>query len=837
MKFFYKVIYPALFIALSVLAQSCEEPTQVEEVGSHTSVELSASSEQNFSATSALYTIESQGYESYAYHVTEGEPLEPTEPVVIYNDAEEIFPITQKNIESAIYGLEGNTKYTIEFAFKEVGKNVYATKSLEFTTADYDQIISIVECGYYNVKFAINVPDDAYYRYLIMPRLDKLSLQAQFGTPDSEFLSYGAIGHGSQVVDFKDGDLSFLKYGDEDVTAVVKPGSSFVVLVAECDAEGKLLDPMTVQMPVESRSNSQPIFDGYAQSEEDAEAFSAVAYTCSKLPAEAEGEVNVDIRTTESSAYINITPSEEIYAYTALLLHPADLERFYEWAGESGVGTEMQKMTEPVAGEIEFQYTGLELGVEYKLAIVYSSDEMSLTRSLEFFDVQTVESQLPPIELEITDAVSEDPYSVSFNIKCPTKDCGVFYYLMNSSQAFSSLLAQGYSYEYLAKLYGIEEGNEEILEGINSDEGYTMTFDSWESTESTLAIMTYNVDEKPHCSVGYAVSPKEPARPAVESPLFTSLLGDWTTTYTFKPGWTLNDTASATMTKSFKTTITDDPDFGPESFDSSHPDYQTLFDYWVEYAEGKEIAEPEVFAKEQIASSFKEYKETAEKFKAKYKEQNRLLMVGFTPYVEYNTINSWDLFCDMGYSAYNTDQIFFDFGPKMFLQIKDDESMALEVNPKYIAPARSYDMTYYVGAVSCTSFQGLFEDDIPVVADTEDKMRISAMSHTFDDGSVLDNFFLSYYYYDAVGTPYPSTVGFAEPEMTRGYTEPADASYQAVSSSLAKAAMPAALSREQSGRFKRPYMPTFKVERKSVETRAVDGSQSVLKSYVSKLAL
>ncbi|MFI3285054.1 MAG: hypothetical protein R3Y08_00200 [Rikenellaceae bacterium] len=844
MKLINKLCYAALFAALSLTTFSCgDEPETTpnkEEVDPNTSdkvstVKMVSSSEEFYSATSALCTIETKGYESYAYCITKGEVVEPTEAIVIYNDAEEIFEVEDGTVESVIYGLEGNTAYTVEFAFKVADESEYTVETVNFTTAEYDRIVNIIETGFYNIKFAINAPTDTYYRYLIMPRLDRASLQAQFGTPDSEFLAYGAIGQGTQIVDYKDGDLSFLTYGEEDVEAVVKPGSSFVILVAECDAEGALLAPAQPTQ-VATRGSEKPIVDGYTENG-DEDGFSVIAYTCSKLPAPSEGSVDIDITTTEISAFVTITPSEEIYAYTSLLLTPTEMQLFDEWAGENGIGTEMQKMTYPVTGASTTQFTGLSLGVSYTLAVIYSSDELTETRTIEYITVETTESKLPAIELQITDAGSEDPYSVNFNIKCATKDCGTFYYLMNSSQAWSTYLAQGYTYEQMVSIYGVEESNEEILAGINSDEGYVMTFDSWADTENLLAITTSNVDEKAFCSVGTARSAVETARPSVDSELFTTLLGDWTTTYVFKPGWTLNDTASSPMTATFKTTITDDPNFGPATFDSSHEDYAALYDYWVSYAEQTSVANPEEFATEQIAASFKEYVETAAKFKEMYRAQNRLLMVGFTPYVEYSTIDTWDLFCDLDYGAYNTDQLFFDFGPKMYLQIKEDESTVIEVDPAYIAPARSYDMTYYIGSVSCTTFQGLFTNDIPLRREDDDNMTISSLSYTFDDGSVLDNFYLSYYYYDAVGTPYPSTVGFAEPTMTRGYSQaPSTGRYNAPLQ-LNSIGAPAPISRAKSGHFKRPYMPSFEVEYKTIPCKEVNCSVGILEQYSSKLSL
>ncbi len=803
MNFFNKLTRVALLATASLSLWNCtntDDPTDGPSNTKVADVTIETTDGVIATPTTATLSVDTKGLESYAYVVTEGKVEEPTEARVIYNDAAEIFELEDGAIEATISGLEGNTDYTVEFAFKATGLEEYEVKSVEFTTGNYEDTVSIISKTLYSVKFAISADEDCYYRYLIMPRLDRASLQYQFGTPDEAFLEKGAIGNGTTVIDYRDGDLSFLNYDDEEeVIAVVKPGTAFVIMVGACDAEGNLL------------------------AYNDEGAFTEIVYTYSELPAEAAGELKTEITTTEASAIVKFTPSEEIYAYSSLLLSPKDLGLFQQWAGEEGIGTELQKSTSPLSGEMTVKYTGISMDVDYTLAVVYSSDEKSETRSVKYYDVRATASDKPAVELVITDAMSDDPHLVSFNIKCPTKDCTAIRYLLNTTQAWSSLLAQGYDHAGAVALFGVDDDHPEIIDGINSDEGYVMTFDSWEDTESTLAIGTKNVDEKAFCAVGTAMSPKEPALPQVDSELFETLQGDWTTTYVFKPGWELNNTNGSTYTKTFKTIITDDPDFGPETFDESHPDYETLFDFWVDYGAEIPVEDPAAFAKKQIAEDFAKYKEVAAKFKQKYRDQNRLLMLGFTPYSGYETISTWDLFCDMGYSAYNVDQLFFDFGMKMFIEVKDGDQSEIVVDPLKVAPAISYSMEYYSAPISCTTFQGKLDYAIPLRI-TDDEIVISSVSHTFDDGRVLDNFYLGFYYTDATGTPYPSTVAFEEPVLTRGYNEDVRKSNSYEPAQIdTRAAMPA----EAAGRFKRPYMPTFALDIKAIPTKEVDCSKSI----------
>ena len=102
------------------------------------------------------------------------------------------------------------------------------------------------------------------------------------------------------------------------------------------------------------------------------------------------------------------------------------------------------------------------------------------------------ESTNPDCQLVVTPVSSTDPYSVTFNVKAPNKDCYGFRYLMNYMSEWESAY---YDDETMFSMYGVDIKDASVYNLVNSDEGYNLVFGSWENTESKILIAGYNVDE------------------------------------------------------------------------------------------------------------------------------------------------------------------------------------------------------------------------------------------------------------------------------------------------------------------------------------------------------
>ena len=79
----------------------------------------------------------------------------------------------------------------------------------------------------------------------------------------------------------------------------------------------------------------------------------------------------------------------------------------------------------------EIEWTGLTVGETYKVFVISNYNEDLTEQSMYVMDVEMTESTNPDCQLVVTPVSSTDPYSVTFNVKAPNKDCYGFRYLMN----------------------------------------------------------------------------------------------------------------------------------------------------------------------------------------------------------------------------------------------------------------------------------------------------------------------------------------------------------------------------------------------------------------------
>ena len=64
----------------------------------------------------------------------------------------------------------------------------------------------------------------------------------QFGMTDGDYVSYGQLYKGAKTINLVDGEyLEENPVPDEDFPIQVLPGYPYVILVAECDADGNVL--------------------------------------------------------------------------------------------------------------------------------------------------------------------------------------------------------------------------------------------------------------------------------------------------------------------------------------------------------------------------------------------------------------------------------------------------------------------------------------------------------------------------------------------------------------------------------------------------------------------
>lgn len=437
-----------------------------------------------------------------------------------------------------------------------------------------------------------------------------------------------------------------------------------------------------------------------------------------------------------TNATVSLVPTENCFAYTFMLLDEATYqqvtseilggdESLWQWFTTSYVamylvgsmtyyGSEMPPM---IALNEHFYGVGpgniyhiLAVAMDGSMSVDEFGDEMpAVDPTKQSFVHKTV--QLPDFsteapELTVTGLEPTDAWKVRFNVKSTgTEPVVSGSYAMNYVREFEQQLSYGYTYTDLCKDnydYGYAVFNEEELALINSAEGYTMEFDSRENTQSRLAVMGWNAEGRPSNpdaegskAVADAWSGVQPDADPIASEYYESLVGSWTATATVQyqkynsSTWSY-DAVEAEMSS----TVTIGDLTVPETLTD---DVYAVF-------------EDAGVSKDETDAYFAELKEQTANFNKKTRGQNRILCTGWgfdsnfikNPSYSYSamrTATPWDLFIATGgYSAADISSLFYDFGPKWYLQVAADKSLFVPVNSNRMSSMTSwYDgQDYYL---------------------------------------------------------------------------------------------------------------------------------------------
>lgn len=427
-------------------------------------------------------------------------------------------------------------------------------------------------------------------------------------------------------------------------------------------------------------------------------------------------------------------------------------------------------------------------GVPYHVILTAMGNAEGTTQSFSRLTFELPEPTLPAPQIEvkgISNPEGEDsPYEVWFNIKAPTKDVVTAAFACNYVREFDSALANGSTYTDL-----IESNKSQGLvldaasvEKINSDEGLDLWFTSREDAVSRLAVMGWNVegtgnnpDEENSTAVAEMRTIAEPDATRVESPLFTELIGDWTATATVK-FYQYNTTTFQNewvdIADPIKTKVT----IGEVTYPQTLPsDVYGLY---------------ENMSKEQVDALYAEFRQLADIYNQKVRGQNRLQCLGLNfdveasdAYAALRTASPYDLFTMTDYGSSTMDGLFYDFGPKWYLQVAADGTVSVPVNTDRIVPLTCWmtGQEYYLGGSNDEySLIGPKENDQPwpqfPVAVSADKNTLTVKKVDYAaEGIASENFCptVLYSYYDQIAL-YDTRI-VSEIVLTRGWTEPASA--------------------------------------------------------------
>ena len=759
MKKFWSFMVVAL-VALSAGFTSCSDDDDAP-AGPSTSVTVPSEADGSVTATTAKFTFTTSGVTELAYKAVkveaEDRAADAPEAEVIFAEAEKTFPMVDGENVIEVDGLEGATDYVVYFAMKTV-QETFRLESYNVTTAGYgDQLLTMISTSPFSVKFHVNMPDTADWVLLLGDRETYEQMKMYFGQSDAGFLeSVGCINYkGSQTIEIKDGDFWYTEVDWDgtvlgDMTYTIKPGSAYVMLISAAywgevpnvwpetwrwmpyyevtGGGGGWDDWLDDDMGVMNTRGAMNLGEYTEVCTDEGVTFThEYAKQCfwtnpADLPAEGEGVEVTLKKLTERTAYFEMVPSENCLSYHVLPLSDEDYSMLTSFIGEAGMQAYVLNYGEPLAGGNEYVMTGLTVGANYHMMVTGLFEENGAVQTFYHEKFSPQESTLPLCELVVTGVDEKNTHDkVYFNVKCTTKDADAVKYIANYVKDWIPEINSGYSYEDMVEMYG-QSMTEDELKQVNSDEGYEFFYTTYEDVATRLAVIAYNTDEK--ASQAFWADSKAAALPAkekVESTLYAELEGNWVLNYWDTQSYLSGENSDKSKKyRQFNTVITTNPDFGPATYEDWKGEESYEF---VLGALGNNEA--------RVKNLFEEYKAVAAYHQDKYAGQNQLVGVNwpcgyYTKASAQNVYTPWDLFTSEYYSAYDSYELFYDFGPKVFFEVKDANTIVLKSDMAGFAPLESFDGTYYMVGVgkNGSTLQYLLECEFPVTI-SEDKNTLT----------------------------------------------------------------------------------------------------------------
>ena len=703
-----------LFLRLAVVAglamvaggmlSGCEEPLVTPDPPT---AELTLKSA---GATDAVLVLKTSSISEYAWAVYSETPgTAPTADVLFMSGT--VGNCVDGDNEFTVSGLEGNTDYTLYLAAKTVEDEYYQEiLSAVITTTDYTEPLTVVEANYDGFRIHVNVPESVTsagnaLRYLVTDLFSyNMNKNGFFGvTPDAEFMaSNGGLEYyidKSQTLAFDNSEEQLYLHN------FFVPGSPVVFKVGEFawgeswsgegyitplfDYDGFMTDP-------DALANEADYWTGYHAE--------TVVYLREPEPLDAKVDVQLDIQAVKGT--ITLTPQEGVYQYCVFVLDQATYDTMLGWLDNDESNLQWFVTTEQafmngarsLSGnqvlKLEDLYYDVPEDSHYHLLITSMGNEEGTSQSFQHLEFDTTPKTLEAPEITVTPVggeVSSDPFSVTFNIKStgsvPVTSAA---YNANYESEWAGLLAY-MDYSQILSSYGNAFSAAEV-ELINSEEGYDVTFNSVDGMATRLAVIGYNDENTPNViedggpAVAVQTTPYQPADEKVDSPLFSELAGEWTMSAEVSEYDYYEGGYSSLGTRTAKVTIynglDDFPATLPEDVYANYPDMTT----------------------EEVDALYEEFKLEAEAFNEKVRGQNRLLCVGFgfeeegSPYPLFSSQTPYELFCNPDYSGYDVASLFYDFGPKWYIEVAADGTVTAPFNSVTMSPltAWTYNGAYYL---------------------------------------------------------------------------------------------------------------------------------------------
>lgn len=715
--------------------------------------------------------------------------------------------------------LTGQTKYYIYFAGQK-GTDFYdEVFALEAETEAYDasDLLTLVEVGKRNYKVHVNVPENVEkddtrsirYAYASVPMYltnkirgmhdaDLLYQNAQVDTrvdytvdinQDNEYLTDA---NGNLVTDPETGEYIQLhepvapgepvvfmaaefEWGEGYIANWGPNGDGWGYFVPLCDLEGYYGESSYDSVMTKGIESDVRLY-------EDEEAYWYGAYQKMIFTLEQPDvlDAEFDIRYEEITpidATIKIIPDDNVFLYCYCIVDDATYEGMLslldgreDWMQWfiSSYWAQFNFMIGQAAGPItinvkeDFFVDWLHEQSNFHLLITAMGDEDGLTQKFIHEQFQTTAKVLDAPEVVVTAVEdNENIYEAKFNIKAPNKDLVAAYYGANYVRDWIPELNSGATYASLVQ----NQLSADDVKAINSDEGLTISIPSLDGQTTRIAVLGYNKEYTPNilmagCSAIADCSTRLlPLDPHIESPLYKDLAGDWTATATvYVTSYANNQQTTYKKTSKAKVSIA-------AAIETPALD-QSIYDAYAEFG----------WSKDKVDGYYEDFKTQAALFNDyRLHYRNRLLCTGWFEKDIYDnpsrltTRTAFDLFKATDYQSYDNAELFYDFGPKWYLQIAEDGSVTVPVNQDEMPPMTfAYDYVFFVGGYDLEANHAFktHETGFPVEI-SADKKTITIKACDVDGKPHYMNAIAGWGQYDAAITePVVSEI-----KLTKGWTD------------------------------------------------------------------
>lgn len=488
---------------LCFIASLCACQPKDDTIGSVAVVTKLEKGDENFLATSLGFKLNVASIESYVYQVEEGENPVTPDPAIMFASTNKKDTIADGEHTVYIYGVEGAKTYTVHFAFRIAGTDKYIAHSIVTSTHAYTRLINVMTADRFEIKIQFNAADSQYFKYVIC---DRTNYNAD-GESDIAKLNKGVLKKGSQIITHKDNEPTEFKnpHNGQTLNAVVKPGASFVVLMAYCDQNGKInfvINDTTQQAPARI-SPIKPNEKSYSDTCSDkgysfVDKYAKVTLVSSK-PLVGVGEFAIDKQIKELSAKFLISPPVSVTKYTATIMSRFDYNKQIAALTEDGINEWIHRTGTKMEGpQMISNSERLKKDSTYKLIIIGECDQTGETQIQSISDFVPLVSRKEEVVLEIVDITPAGTAAnkIVYNVKAPSRDCDSILYMISPVDKIESLLALGMTYDDIILKWGKVPQSSNWADLINSESGLDITLDDLEQTDNRFIIASFNIEER-----------------------------------------------------------------------------------------------------------------------------------------------------------------------------------------------------------------------------------------------------------------------------------------------------------------------------------------------------